>query len=371
MSKKLGLILIVFLSMLQDISAFADVSSPSLGYSHLGTQNTEYLLQQTEYSYDGNTTVETVSGVSYRKLSGGPSSLYMYFKVDDTLIYDGNAKDVFISIKYLDQGNQSFAIQYDGYNSVYESSADWVTLTNTEKIKTFTFLTENPKFSNRQTLGSDFRIVIPGNQRSLYIHSVVVQKAPGKCYPPSYTNFTHPTYSSTDKLIIANPYFFWYKYGDGTFAGCSTGCGNGDSENFYIYDGSDFLGDHMAGYNEPYQAGTKNEHPGFDYSYENKSTHKQELKDMMRADIDGLSADYWGGMNLYNSSGYYSGEDDGIGLANNVYFPYSNLINYRADVDGKNMSMIGLDALSDAELEMIDQDKLKPPHIALFLYTAT
>ena len=90
--------------------------------------------------------------------SGNPS---MYFNVDDGYLFDG-AYPVTLTVKYLDQGRDSWELQYDSTSGATKS-AGVVQKGNTGTWKTISFTLDDARFANRQPgggkyPGSDFRI---------------------------------------------------------------------------------------------------------------------------------------------------------------------------------------------------------------------
>lgn len=105
--------------------------------------------------------------------SGNP---YMYLNVDDGYIYGGptHAK---INVTYLDQGTDTWALEYDSTSSSTKS-AGTVTKTNSGTWKTRTFELTDARFANGQPgggkfSGSDFRLSSRGDGDEI-IHFVQV-----------------------------------------------------------------------------------------------------------------------------------------------------------------------------------------------------
>ena len=81
---------------------------------------------------------------------------YIYMDVDDRFI-SGGLSEVKIVIEYLDQGTDTFKIEYDGLAGAYASSAA-VTKQNSGIWKTTTIHLFDAVFSNGQSGGNDLRI---------------------------------------------------------------------------------------------------------------------------------------------------------------------------------------------------------------------
>ena len=86
---------------------------------------------------------------------------YIYLDVDDRFIY-GGSNPVGIRIEYLDEGTDSFVVEYDGTAGPYAQS-DLITKTNTGTWKTTTLQINDAVFNNAQTEGNDFRIYCNGD----------------------------------------------------------------------------------------------------------------------------------------------------------------------------------------------------------------
>ncbi len=96
-----------------------------------------------------------------RRTDSATGNAYMYFNVDDGYIFDG-ANSVTINVTYLDQGTDSWELQYDSTGDAARS-AGIVTKTNSGEWKQASFHLDDARFANRQPgggkyPGSDFRI---------------------------------------------------------------------------------------------------------------------------------------------------------------------------------------------------------------------
>jgi hypothetical protein len=122
---------------------------------------------------------------------------YMQFKVSDAAIYGGKPSPrLRIEVEYLDQGTDSFIIQYDGQNGGPFGNGQFeptvrLTKTGTGQFRTANFYLCDANFANRDQ-NADFRIYDEGDGAET-IHKVTIT-----LYPP-----TPVTYSVDD--FGANP----------------------------------------------------------------------------------------------------------------------------------------------------------------------
>ncbi len=123
----------------------------------LGSANIVNGLQQIEQG-DGATTSAVIDSRSVRLLSGSPSSLYMYFRVNDDFANDIQAGlNTIIEVVYQDVGTGSLRVQYDSTSVAYRLASP-VSLQNTGEWRTARFYLDDAFFGNRQNGGSDFRL---------------------------------------------------------------------------------------------------------------------------------------------------------------------------------------------------------------------
>ena len=107
---------------------------------------------------------------------------YMQFKVNDTALYAGQpTSHLRLEVEYLDQGIDSFIIQYDGksggpFGDGRFEPAVRLTKTNTNQFRTATFSLCDANFANRDN-GADFRIYDLGDNAET-IHKVKITLLP-------------------------------------------------------------------------------------------------------------------------------------------------------------------------------------------------
>ena len=110
---------------------------------------------------DGHTTATTAGGLPGRTTTGS-GSLYMYFKIDDSLVPGGTYRAA-AYVSYFDHGTGGWNIQYDSaspdaafQNSVRITDTD----TDTDTWKTAVIPLDGAHFANRENGGTDFRLDI-------------------------------------------------------------------------------------------------------------------------------------------------------------------------------------------------------------------
>lgn len=161
----------------------------------LGPSNSTRGLQQAEFSGDGQTTATIVDGRSVRQLSGSPTSLYMYMRVDDAYANEVRAGlNAVVEIVYRDVGSGSLNIQYDATSTPYNNATP-VSLQNSGEWRTARFYLDDARFGNRQNGGADFRIT----GSNIPIDRVRVLHAFGDLMSPELETASatvHPTQSS-------------------------------------------------------------------------------------------------------------------------------------------------------------------------------
>ncbi|MFD0671249.1 glycosyl hydrolase family 28-related protein [Cohnella sp. GCM10027633] len=117
------------------------------------------------------------------KAADGDRTLYLYFNVGDSFLFDNKELDVEVEVEYFDQGGGTITLQYDSQEEAaafkdaplfgYKNSGQW---------KTTTFLLPDAKFANRAN-GDDFRLGVEGgganaDNPDVKIASVTVRKLP-------------------------------------------------------------------------------------------------------------------------------------------------------------------------------------------------
>lgn len=138
-----------------------------------------------------------------RRTNSATGNPYMYFNVDDGYLFDG-ANPVTINVTYLDQGTDSWELQYDATGSATKS-AGIVTKTNSGQWKQVTFHLNDARFANRQAgggkyAGSDFRIWNRGDgDETIHFVQVIADNRPiiTRTPTPTRTNTSTPTATRT------------------------------------------------------------------------------------------------------------------------------------------------------------------------------
>jgi hypothetical protein len=238
---------------------------------------------------------------------GSSSSAYLYFAVDDSFMYN-NAQDVFVTVEYFDQGTAAFYLQYDGPGGPYSDGGRQLrTASNVWTRQTFVLATTG--FTNRQNGAADFRLAVADTGNALLaVKNIWVWIAPGSFIAPRQTDFSGTSYKADDDVVFTY-YFYWYDV--------STG--------MHIWDDAqqkdDALQDHPASM--------------IDFSYTSVAWHKRELEEIMAAGIDVILPIYWG-----------------------------------SSSEMETWSVLGLQKLVEAELELLDEGK-QPPRIGMFFDTST
>jgi hypothetical protein len=171
----------------------------------LGSANIVNGLQQVEVAGDGQTTATINDGRSVRQLSGAPTSLYMYMRVDDDFANEVKAGlNAIVEVVYRDVGFENLDIQYDSTSAAYEVFTP-VAMENSGEWRTARFYLDDAHFGNSQNDSSDFRITgnnIPIDQVRV-LHSFGDLVAPELQTAPATVNTPQSTvtvaWSMTDE----------------------------------------------------------------------------------------------------------------------------------------------------------------------------
>jgi hypothetical protein len=99
------------------------------------------------------------------RASGTSSSAYLYFAVDDRFIFN-NARDVFVTVEYFDQGTAAFYLQYDGPAGPYSDGGRQLRTAGNIWTKQ-TFVLPAVGLSNRQNGAADFRLAVADTATAL------------------------------------------------------------------------------------------------------------------------------------------------------------------------------------------------------------
>ena len=138
----------------------------------LGDPNIDRGVAQFETPGDGVTTPVTVAGRSARRtVERVPGGLHMYFTVDHRIAELGRFATTF-TIDYLDEGTNSWSLQYDAdAGSAYQHA---LTVTNqaTGTWRTATVTVPDAGLAHRQNDRTDFRLASAG---PITIHQVTAQ----------------------------------------------------------------------------------------------------------------------------------------------------------------------------------------------------
>lgn len=125
----------------------------------LGASNDVNGLRQVDQSGDGQTAATTVDGRSVSLVTGSPTSLYMYMRVDDDFASNVQAGlNAIVEVVYRDVGTGTLNIQYDSTTSAFEAATP-VVLTNSDQWRMARFYLDDAFFGNRQNAAADFRLV--------------------------------------------------------------------------------------------------------------------------------------------------------------------------------------------------------------------
>ncbi len=129
---------------------------------NLGTINVGSGINLITTVGDGDTEALTIVAHECRRTVDKNSDYYMYFDINDKVVYQGSEKDWYIQIDYYDSNGGSIGLEYDSDDgndvpSRYKSGGT-VTIGNTNKWKSYTFHVTDAYFGNRQNGGADFRI---------------------------------------------------------------------------------------------------------------------------------------------------------------------------------------------------------------------
>ena len=128
---------------------------------------------------DGWTGTATVGGQScvYNLVQNSSPypGRYLYFDVEDSLVYAGSDEEVWLTIEYYDtSATERVELQYDSPGTSLQSrykSGGSISVGNSRKWKTRTFHLTDPYFANRENGGSDFRLATSG---VLFLNRVTV-----------------------------------------------------------------------------------------------------------------------------------------------------------------------------------------------------
>ena len=99
--------------LMAEASVFVD-----LGTANVGSGLTCYS------GVDGNNMPANVGGVDCRTSVNPVTDPYFYFGVDDSFVYGGNHRDVYVTVQYFDSGTDWITLQYDSLlGGAYKNAA--------------------------------------------------------------------------------------------------------------------------------------------------------------------------------------------------------------------------------------------------------
>jgi hypothetical protein len=113
---------------------------------------------------DGDTVAVTVAGLQARENLDPWDDHYVYFDVDDALLFARTPPEVHVTFHYHDRPGLTLWLQYDAATAPYKDSAALQTA-GTNAWKVHTFVLRDAFFANRQNGGADFRIAAPPGAR--------------------------------------------------------------------------------------------------------------------------------------------------------------------------------------------------------------
>lgn len=164
---------IAFNTAMPSVSSLTNRSNigEELGVS-LGATNVSDRLQQVDQSGDGKTQAGAIFGIPCRKAL----DYYMYFKVDDSVLFNQSAgADVTIIVDYFDTGGGvDIRLQYDGVNGAYTVHPKSFIVTGSNTWRSARFEISNAYFGNRQNGASDFRLCSLSASKNMNISRVRV-----------------------------------------------------------------------------------------------------------------------------------------------------------------------------------------------------
>lgn len=129
-----------------------------------------------------------------RRTDSASDNEYMYFKIDDGYLFDTSSA-VTLTVTYLDQGHDTWELQYDSTGDIYRS-AGVIKKANTSAWISHSFTLTDARFANRQAGNSDFRIWNRSDgDEIIHFVQVVTHDRPYPTPRPSLT--PAPTHTAT------------------------------------------------------------------------------------------------------------------------------------------------------------------------------
>ncbi|MCA8950365.1 MAG: hypothetical protein KDE27_12740 [Planctomycetes bacterium] len=146
----------------------------------------------------------TNPGIAVPAIVGGVdcrlSSSSLDFDVDDTWAFDGERRNLFVTVEYFDQGTDALTLVYDSMDGVAAKAGVTIERTNTNDWLRFTWHLGEAKFANSQPGGADFRIEVPTGS-SVHVNRVIVAHRRGV----SVAMDNSPTPPTAEGLTYRNP----------------------------------------------------------------------------------------------------------------------------------------------------------------------
>ncbi|MCA8950366.1 MAG: hypothetical protein KDE27_12745 [Planctomycetes bacterium] len=154
----------------------------------------------------GTAAPATVGGVDCRL-----SSSSLDFDVDDTWAFDGERRNLFVTVEYFDQGTDALTLVYDSMDGVVAKDGVTIERTNTNAWRRFTWHLGEAKFANSQPGGSDFRLEVPTGS-SVHVNRVIVAHRRGvsvlldnSATPPTAEGLTYRNPIGSQAANVSNP----------------------------------------------------------------------------------------------------------------------------------------------------------------------
>jgi hypothetical protein len=121
---------------------------------------------------DGLRSPAEVGGNKCKK--NDPGAGYMYFAVGDSLIYNGNHRELFLTVEYYDTtSTSSVALNYDGTTTQWSNGEGNAFILGANQWKLHTFYLPDAYFGNRENGASDFRVNNQGSS-AFFVHRVFI-----------------------------------------------------------------------------------------------------------------------------------------------------------------------------------------------------
>lgn len=115
-------------------------------------------------SSGGHFEIKTIDDKHFWALKNEIHGLYLCIDIDDAFAQENAGKPIRVEIEYLDSGSGTIGLQYDSLDKTlplqgtYKESKEKIEITNSMEWKTAAFTLPDPKISNRENDGTDFRL---------------------------------------------------------------------------------------------------------------------------------------------------------------------------------------------------------------------